>query len=140
MRYSPHAKTTTQPTNRAQNEPAMDKNANFGIGLDNMYYICSYLLQAAMRAMFFPIKGNVQRKALTNSAFMYSMAGLSVKGVSPPTVLPSAITITISAPKSLLRTICLLLAQSISKEYEAIDLAYLKLVCPTNKMPKGIIP
>ena len=106
----------------------------------NMYYIYSYLLQAAMRAMFFSIKGNVQRKALTNSAFMYSMAGLSVKGVSPPRVPPSAINITISAPKSLLRTICLLLAQSISKEYEAIDLAYLKLVCPTNKMPKGIIP
>ena len=136
MRDTARARTTSQPTNRAQNEPAMDKNANFGIGLDNMYYICSYLLQAAMRAVFFPIKGNVQRKALTNSAFIYSMASLSVKGFSPPRVLPSAI----SAPKSLLRTICLLLAQSISKEYEAIDLAYLKLVCPTNKMPKGIIP
>ena len=32
-RYSPRATTTSQPTNRAQNEPAMDKNANFGLNL-----------------------------------------------------------------------------------------------------------
>ena len=29
-RYSPRATTTSQHTNRAPNEPAMDKNANFG--------------------------------------------------------------------------------------------------------------
>ena len=29
-RYSPRATTTSQPINRAPNEPAMDKNANFG--------------------------------------------------------------------------------------------------------------
>ena len=28
-RYSPRATTTSQPTNRAPNEPAMNKNANF---------------------------------------------------------------------------------------------------------------
>ena len=30
-RYSPRATTTNQPTNRAPNELAMDKNANFGL-------------------------------------------------------------------------------------------------------------
>ena len=29
-KYSPHATTTNQHTNRAPNEPAMDRNANFG--------------------------------------------------------------------------------------------------------------
>ena len=29
-RYSPRAITTSQPTNRAPNEPALNKNANFG--------------------------------------------------------------------------------------------------------------
>ena len=29
-RYSPHATTTSQPTNRAPNEPALIKNAKFG--------------------------------------------------------------------------------------------------------------
>ena len=29
-RYSPRATTTNQPTNRAPNEPAMNKNAKFG--------------------------------------------------------------------------------------------------------------
>ena len=29
-RYSPRATTTSQPTNRAPNEPAMNKNAKFG--------------------------------------------------------------------------------------------------------------
>ena len=29
-RYSLHATTTSQPINRAPNEPAMDKNAKFG--------------------------------------------------------------------------------------------------------------
>ena len=33
-RYSPRATTTSQPTNRAPYEPAMDKNANFGPNLD----------------------------------------------------------------------------------------------------------
>ena len=32
-RYSPRASTTNQPTNRAPNEPAMDRNANFGLNL-----------------------------------------------------------------------------------------------------------
>ena len=32
-RYSPRATTTSQPTNRAPNEPAMDKNINFGLNL-----------------------------------------------------------------------------------------------------------
>ena len=58
----------------------------------------------------------------------------------PSRVPPSAITITISASKSPLHSFCLWLAQSISKEYEAIDMAYLQLVCPTNKMLQGIIP
>ena len=30
MRETARATTTSQPTNRAPNEPAMDKNANFG--------------------------------------------------------------------------------------------------------------
>ena len=30
-RYSPRATTTSQPTNRAPNEPAMVRNANFGV-------------------------------------------------------------------------------------------------------------
>ena len=33
-RYSPRAKTTNQPINRAPNEPAMDKNANFKSNMD----------------------------------------------------------------------------------------------------------
>ena len=32
-RYSPRAKTTSQPINRAPNEPAMVRNANFGLNL-----------------------------------------------------------------------------------------------------------
>ena len=33
MRDTARAKTTSQPTNRAPNEPAMDKNANLGLNL-----------------------------------------------------------------------------------------------------------
>ena len=33
MRDTAHAKTTSQPANRAPNEPAMDKNANLGLNL-----------------------------------------------------------------------------------------------------------
>ena len=32
-RYSPRATTTSQPINRAPNEPAMVRNANFGLNL-----------------------------------------------------------------------------------------------------------
>ena len=32
-RYSPRTATTNQPTNRAPNEPAIDRNANFGPNL-----------------------------------------------------------------------------------------------------------
>ena len=32
-RYSLHATTTSQPINRAPNEPAMVRNANFGLNL-----------------------------------------------------------------------------------------------------------
>ena len=33
MRDTARATTTSQPTSRAPNEPAMDKNANFGLNL-----------------------------------------------------------------------------------------------------------
>ena len=33
MRDTARATTTSQPTNRAPNEPAMDRNANFGLNL-----------------------------------------------------------------------------------------------------------